>query len=126
MLRPTSMEKSPRIEPGADCSGFVAPSIALCASNGPGLRRYAPTLLDDVLALPNHGDNRSASHVLDQSREERLGRQVGVVLLEVLDRGVNELKRNELVTTLLEAGYVSSFAETVATYRPMISPTSAR
>jgi len=57
---------------------------------------------DGVKALPNHGDDRARSHVLDQTREERPVLQVLVVLLEVLGRSVNELEGNELEATLLE------------------------
>ena len=35
--------------------------------------------LDSVEALPNHGDDRARSHVLDQTREERPLLQVLVV-----------------------------------------------
>lgn len=80
--------------------------------------------LDGVLALPDHGDDgafkrttsapvfpkcsdtpkRTASHVLDESREELLLLEVGVVELEVLDGSVDHLESDELVAALLEAG----------------------
>ena len=60
--------------------------------------------LDGVLSFPNHGDDRSRSHVRDQTLEETLGRQIGVVLLEVLGGGLNHLQRGELVSSLLESG----------------------
>ena len=50
------------------------------------------------LTLEDNGDDWSGSHVLDETREERLSLEVRVVLLEVLLRGVDELEVNDLVT----------------------------
>lgn len=62
----------------------------------------ALTLLDDVLALPDHGNNGAGAHVLDETRVEGLALEVLVVLLEVLLRGVDHLEGDELVAALLE------------------------
>lgn len=60
--------------------------------------------LDDLTALPDHGADGAGAHVGDQTLEEGLVRQVGVVLLEVLLGGSDELDGDELVAALLEAG----------------------
>ena len=51
---------------------------------GVGLAKHYAASLDDASSLPHHGHDGSRSHVLDESREERLGGQVGVVLLQKL------------------------------------------
>jgi len=45
--------------------------------------KHRTARLDGVEALPNHGDDRARSHVLDQTREERLLLQVLVVCTTV-------------------------------------------
>lgn len=59
-------------------------------------------LLDDILALPNGGENGAGHHVLEKTREEGLLLEVSVVLTEELLRGRNELDTNKLETALLE------------------------
>ena len=44
---------------------------------------FVLTSLNSVEALPDHGDDGAAGHVLDKPGEERLLGQVGVVLLKV-------------------------------------------
>ena len=68
-----------------------------------GLSEHGSSLLDDILSLPNHGDNGSASHVLDKTWEEGLGAEVSVVLLEQLFAGLDELQGDQLVPSLLES-----------------------
>ena len=70
---------------------------------GVGSAEQSAALLDDILALPDHGDNGAGSHVLDQTREEGLALEVLVVLLEVLLAGVHELHGHELEAAVLEA-----------------------
>lgn len=80
--------------------------------------------LDGIKALPDHGDDRSSRHVLDEAREEGLALEVLVVcvyrsssihristssaarltLLEVLRGSVDHLERDKLEATLLETG----------------------
>jgi len=78
-------------------------------TDGTGLRikrvrcaEHRTARFDGIEALPNHSDDGARSHVLDQTREERLVLQVLVVLLEVLGGGVNELEGDELESTLFE------------------------
>lgn len=59
--------------------------------------------LDSVTALPDHGADGAAAHVGNQSREEGLVREVGVVLLKVLLGGSDELDGGKLEATVLEA-----------------------
>ena len=61
-------------------------------------------LLDDIQSLPDHGDDGSTGHVVDEAGEERLLLQVLVVHLEVALRGRQLLQGNQLVSALLEAG----------------------
>lgn len=78
---------------------------------GVGSAEQSAALLDDILALPDHGDNGAGSHVLDQTREEGLALEVLVVLrsarrthlLKVLLACLGELEGHELVATVLEA-----------------------
>ena len=51
---------------------------------GVGLTKHDTASLDNASSLPHHGHDGSGSHVLDESREERLGGQVSVVLLQKL------------------------------------------
>lgn len=49
-------------------------------SQGVGSTKEDTALLDHVLTLPDHGNNGARGHVLDQTREEGLALEVGVVL----------------------------------------------
>ena len=44
-----------------------------------GSTKHGTASLDSVKTLPDHGDDRARSHVLDQTREERLAFEIGVV-----------------------------------------------
>ena len=68
-----------------------------------GLAEQHAADLDGVAALPNHADNGPRGHVLDQRREERLGREVRVVLLQVGLGRRGHLEADELVALGLEA-----------------------
>jgi len=59
---------------------------------------------DDLLALPSHGDDGSRGEVLNETVEERLGREVGVVTGGLLLGGPDHLETDELESLLLEAG----------------------
>lgn len=59
--------------------------------------------LDDLTALPDHGDDGAAQHVGDEAGEERLGAEVSIVLLEVLLGGGAELQGSKLEATVLKA-----------------------
>lgn len=80
-------------------------------SQGVGSTKEDTALLDHVLTLPDHGDNGARGHVLDQTREEGLALEVGVVLgkpkgtylLEVVLTSVHELHGHKLEATVLEA-----------------------
>jgi len=70
---------------------------------GVGLAKHDAASLDDASSLPHHGHDGSGSHVLDESREERLGGQVGVVLLQKLFISLHEFHGNELESLLLKS-----------------------
>lgn len=55
---------------------------------GAGLAQELAARLDGVGALPDHADDRARGHVRDESREELLASQVGVVLLKQLLGGL--------------------------------------
>ena len=63
------------------------------------LTQQHPADLSGVEAFPDHGDDRTGSHVLDHPVEERLGGQVGVVELHVVDGRLHELHRYQLQTS---------------------------
>lgn len=52
--------------------------------------------LDGITSLPDHTDDGARVHVADETGEEGLGREVGVVLLEVLLAGGGHLQSDEL------------------------------
>lgn len=59
--------------------------------------------LDGVTALPDHGADGAGGHVGDETREEGLAGEVGVVGLEVFLGGGDELDGRELEAAVLEA-----------------------
>lgn len=59
--------------------------------------------LDGVTALPDHGADGARGHVGNETVEEGLALEVGVVGLEVLLGGGDELDGGKLETALLEA-----------------------
>ena len=116
MLRPTSMEKSPRIEPADEKSDKNA-RITWKRGLWVGLAEHHTAHFDDVLALPDHGADWARVHVLDESGEETLERvrthktrlqahlagEVLVVLLEVLLARSAQFHCNQFVAALLES-----------------------
>lgn len=83
--------------------GEVAADGAGLRVQGVGGTQQDTAGLDGINALPDHGDNGAAEHVLDQAGEEGLLLQVGVVALQVLLGGRDELEGHQLVAALLEA-----------------------
>jgi len=81
----------------------VAPDGAGLGSQGVGLAQHDAALLDDVEALPDHGADGARVHVLDQAGEEGLGREVGVVLLQVLLAGLADLDGHQLVAAVFKS-----------------------
>ncbi len=61
-----------------------------------GSTKHDTSSFDGVLALPNHAANRAGQHVLDQTSEKSLGRQISVVSLEQLALRLVELQSLEL------------------------------
>jgi hypothetical protein len=60
------------------------------------LNKGAKGSLDGVTSLPDHTDDGARVHVADETGEEGLGREVGVVLLEVVLAGGSHLQADEL------------------------------
>lgn len=86
----------------ADVEGEVTTDGARGRGQGVGGTEDGAASLDDVLALPNGGNNGAGEHVLEQAGEERLGLQVLVVLTEELLRGREHLEGDQLEATVLE------------------------
>ena len=72
--------------PGAEARGLVAPSMAIIRTV---VLRVTAAGFDNILALPDHGDDWARSHIycysscferttFDESREKRLGRKIAV------------------------------------------------
>lgn len=62
------MAKSPRMVPGAEARGLVAPRMAIIIGQrllklDESAMKLTAAGLDDVTALPDHGDNGAAQHV---------------------------------------------------------------
>ena len=70
----------------------VTPDGAGFGVLGVGLSEHDAAGLDHVESLPDHGQDGARCHVLDESGEEGAGRQVGVVVLQVLLRGLKYSK----------------------------------
>jgi hypothetical protein len=52
--------------------------------------------LDGITSLPDHTDDGARVHVADKTGEEGLGREISVVLLEVVLSGSGHLQADEL------------------------------
>lgn len=68
------------------------------------LTQQGSSSLDGIGTLPDHGADWARVHVLDETSEEWLRREVLVVLLKVCLSWSAELEGGELVTLLLESG----------------------
>src|SRR3954468_397260 len=95
-----------------DINGKVAADGTRQRGDRVSLTQQLATSLDDLLALPHHADDGARTHVADETGEEGLLFQVGVVILEKLGRRVGDLDGQELVTLLLEA--LDDFADQAA------------
>ena len=92
------------------------------------IEKLTSASLDCVTAFPDHSNDRTAQHIYlnvsarptkplvdlhtcDKALEERLLREIGIVLLEMLLGGSDELQSNQLVSacvqlwSILFAGY---------------------
>lgn len=89
MLRPTARQKSPRMEPNAKEVGKQITKYALQRAltdrglEGVGSTEHDATGLDGVESLPDHADDGAGCHVLDQTGEERLALEIGIVCVDV-------------------------------------------
>lgn len=61
----------------------VTPDGTSCRVERFGGAKHFPSHLDSVIALPNHGANRARTHILNQSCEEALLREISIVGLHV-------------------------------------------
>ena len=81
----------------------VSPDGPRTAVGSVCLYQEFPAGVHHSLPLPDHGQDRAASHVPDQAREERFPGQVGVVLLQQGNTSQLELETNQIQTFLLES-----------------------
>lgn len=85
MLRPTARQKSPRMEPKREIPlRLCKPQNIVELRTDEGLEGVGSTEhdapgLDGVKSLPDHGDDGSRSHVLDEAREEGLSLVISIV-----------------------------------------------
>jgi len=61
-----------------------------------GLSHHLASSKDNIGTLPAHGNNRGASHVLDQTTEERFVGKVSIVLLQMSFSTLHHLHADEL------------------------------
>jgi hypothetical protein len=87
----------------ADLNAKVSTDGSHRAVTGHGGTEHLASLKTGVLALPDHGNHWSRDHVRDETREELLALQVGVVVLHVLLGGASHLHGDQLVSLLLKA-----------------------
>ena len=87
----------------ADIDGEVATDGAGGRGGGVGGTEEDTAGLDGVTALPDHGADGAGGHVGNETGEERLAGEVGVVGLEVLLGGGDQLDGRELEAAVLEA-----------------------
>ncbi len=86
----------------ADINGKVTTDGSRGGLERVGGTKNGTALLDDILALPNGGQDGTRGHVLEEAGEEGLGLEVLVVLTEESLLGLGELDGNKLEATLLE------------------------
>ena len=78
-----------------DFDAEVASDRARGGLGGVGRADDLPSGLDDVLALPNHSDHRGGDDVVHKRSEERLAREVRVVILRELLAHLHHLEPAE-------------------------------
>lgn len=81
----------------ADGEGKVTSDGTGGGLQGVGGTQDGSTGLDSVQTLPDHTDNGTRVHVLDQTGEEGLLLQVGVVVFQVFLTGSAHLQSDELI-----------------------------
>jgi len=86
----------------ADLDAEITADGAHGRLGGHSCAEHLAALEDGVLALPHHCADWATGHVVDETSEESLAGEVGVVLLHVLAAGGSELHGDELVALLLE------------------------
>jgi len=67
-----------------------------------GLSQHLAAHLHHLFTFPHHGDNWSGRHVVDESIEEGLGRQISVMLLQMLLAGRESFDADQFVASLFE------------------------
>ncbi|GMT02925.1 hypothetical protein PENTCL1PPCAC_25098, partial [Pristionchus entomophagus] len=96
-----------RVRTVADVAANLDGEVSADGSGSGGERvggsEHDTALLDDVESLPDHGDDGSGDHVVDEGGEEGLLLQIDVVLLKMGLGGGHLLKGDQLVAALLEA-----------------------
>lgn len=103
-----TMAKSPRMVPGAEARGLVAPRMTrpvLTASRpSQTMAATGPEPMSGAMSAGVGLWDSCAARTGNEGREEGLVAQVGIVLLEVLLGGSDKLDGSELEAAVLEAG----------------------
>jgi len=87
----------------SDIDGEVTTNGTRLGGKRVGGTEEGTSSLDSITTFPNHSADGSASHILDESREEGLGGEILVVLLKMLLARSHQLDGGELVAALLES-----------------------
>jgi len=74
-----------------------------CRSGRIGSAQHVTSTLDDSLAFPHHGYDRSRGEELGESLEERLGFEVIIVTSRLCFRGLDKFHGDQHVTLLFKA-----------------------
>jgi len=100
-----------------DIDGIVEADGARGGGERVGSTENETADLDDLTALPHHGDDWAGGHIADKTGKKRLVLQVFVMLLKVLFGGRDHLDGDEFEAALLEAANNVSNKSTLDTIR---------
>lgn len=100
-----------------DINGVITTDGARSRLQRVGSTKDGTSLLDNILTFPDGSENRSRTHVVQETREERLLLKISVVFTEKFFRGLSKLDGNKLEATLLESGNDRSNESTLDTVR---------
>ena len=88
----------------ADLNAEISTDSSGGRFQGVGSTEHLPSSGNSLLALPNHGNDRAAQHIISKLGKERLVHKVAVVGLKKLLAGHTSLHGAQLVAFRLESG----------------------
>ena len=96
----------------ADVSAYLDAKVSSDGAGGGGggvgLAQHDAAGFDDVETLPDHGDDGAGTHVLDESGEERLAGEVGVVLFQQVFGGLQTKNGNMIIFFLTLSNFMAN------------------